>query len=120
MGVAMERHGERLAAEQEIVMLLSDLAIEVFASESAALRASAAGATRQAAVHRAVADVFVHDAGLRAESLARTVLSASAEGDALRTALAGVRRLLKVPATNTVAARRVVADEVAGAKGYPF
>jgi acyl-CoA dehydrogenase-like protein len=54
--------------------------------------------------------VFVHDAGLRVEASARSALSAMAEGDTLRTLLAALRRILKVPPVNTVALRRTLAD----------
>jgi hypothetical protein len=54
--------------------------------------------------------VFVHDAGLRVETNARSALSAMAEGDTLRTLLAALRRILKVPPVNTVALRRTLAD----------
>ena len=41
-------------------------------------------------------------------------------GDALRTSLAGLRRILKVPPVNTVAARRRIADAITDRKAYPF
>jgi hypothetical protein len=42
------------------------------------------------------------------------------DGDDLRTLLAALRRLLKVPPTNTVALRRQIADAVVNRKAYPF
>jgi hypothetical protein len=43
-----------------------------------------------------------------------------ADGDALRTLLAALRRVLKPSPVNTVALRRQIADAVVGRKGYPF
>ena len=43
-----------------------------------------------------------------------------AEGDALRTHLAALRRLLKVSPVNTVAIRRRLADEAVTRAGYIF
>jgi hypothetical protein len=51
---------------------------------------------------------------------ARTLLAGLQQGDALRTSLAGVRRLLKVPPVDTIAARRRLADAILAARGYPF
>jgi len=42
------------------------------------------------------------------------------KGDAQRTALAALRRVLKVPPVDTMAARRRIADEVTSRRGYPF
>ena len=43
-----------------------------------------------------------------------------AEGDTLRTLLAALRRLLKFPPVNTVAARRSIADAVLDRRAYIF
>jgi hypothetical protein len=43
-----------------------------------------------------------------------------AEGDTLRTLLAGLRRLLKVTPINTVALRRRLADTAVERRGYLF
>jgi hypothetical protein len=85
------------------------------------LRALAAdGASTSAALHADAASVFVNDAAGRVEIAARNALAAMAEGDALRTLLAALRRLLKTVPVNTVALRRRIADAVVGGKGYPF
>jgi alkylation response protein AidB-like acyl-CoA dehydrogenase len=122
LGLSMETWGEALQNEQEALMSLSDLVIEAFAAESAALRAAqAAGASHPlAGLHADAASVIAHDAGLRAEAIARTLLGSMLTGDALRTSLAGLRRVLKVPAVNTVAARRRIADAVSARRAYPF
>jgi hypothetical protein len=57
---------------------------------------------------------------LRADAIARTLLGSMLTGDAQRTALAGLRRILKVPAVNTIAARRRIADAVSSKLNYPF
>ena len=64
--------------------------------------------------------MFTHDAAMRVDANARTVLAALPDGDALRTWLAGLRRLLKVGPVNTIAARREVAALVVEKRGYPF
>ena len=108
--------------EQEALMSLSDLVMDVFLAESALLRAAQAVAAShpQAALHIDAATVIAHDAGLHADATARTLRASMQTGDALRTSLAGLRRILKIAPVNTVAARRRIADAIADRKGYPF
>jgi alkylation response protein AidB-like acyl-CoA dehydrogenase len=122
VGLAMETLGEALQQEQEALMSLSDLMIEAFSAESATLRAAhlVASSSPAAALHVDAATIICHDAGLRAEAIARTLFGSMLTGDAQRTSLAGLRRVLKVPPANTVAARRRIADAMTGKRGYPF
>jgi hypothetical protein len=115
LGTAMQKFGEKLPEEQEILSETADILIDIFAAESMTIRAAG---MPEAGV--AAARVFVNDAALRVEVAARTTLSAMLEGDDLRTRLAALRRFLKVPSLNTVALRRVVADAVVARDGYPF
>jgi hypothetical protein len=64
--------------------------------------------------------VYVADAVGRVELAARNALSAMAEGDALRTLLAALRRIVKTAPVNTVKLRREIADAVSARAGYPF
>jgi hypothetical protein len=122
LGLSMQTWGEALQHEQEALMSLSDLVMDVFLAESALLRAAQAVAAShpQAALHIDAATVIAHDAGLHADATARTLLASMQTGDALRTSLAGLRRILKIAPVNTVAARRRIADAIADRKGYPF
>src|SRR5262249_55165240 len=121
-GLAMQTYGQKLTDEQEILMHLADITIDVYAAESATLRAQAASERQlpRAALHVDAARVFVNDAAMRIEAAARQALAAMAEGDALRMALAALKRLLKVTPINSVAARRRLADETVARGGYPF
>jgi len=105
-----------------VLMHLADIAIDVFSAESATLRAqaSAAAKTRSAALQADAASVFVNDAAMRIDASARQALAAMTEGDTLRMMLAGLRRLLKVTPSNTVAARRRLADETISRGAYPL
>jgi hypothetical protein len=122
VGLAMETYGESLQQEQEALMALSDLMIEAFTAESATLRAAHAVAAGlpAASLHADAATVVAHDSGLRADVIARTLLGSMLAGDAQRTALAGLRRVLKVPPANTIAARRRIAEAVLSKRAYPF
>jgi alkylation response protein AidB-like acyl-CoA dehydrogenase len=121
-GVAMQTYGQKLTDEQEVLMHLADITIDVFSAESATLRAVAAAEQKgqRAALHTDAARVFVNDAAMRIEASARQALGAMADGDALRTMLAALRRLMKVTPINTVAARRRLADATVERGGYPL
>jgi alkylation response protein AidB-like acyl-CoA dehydrogenase len=115
IGTAMQQFGERLTDQQEILSYAADIVIDVFAAESCALRAAQAGGLTVAA-----AGVFVNDAAARVESAARNALAASAEGDARRTLLAALRRVLKPAPVDTVRLRRTISDALVSGARYPF
>jgi alkylation response protein AidB-like acyl-CoA dehydrogenase len=116
LGTAMQAYGAKLADEQEVLMRTADIVIDLFASESAVLRATAGGTS----LHQAAARVIVNDAAGRVELVARDALASMAEGDMLRTLLAALKRLMKVPPENTVALRRQLADAIVERRVYPF
>ncbi len=118
-GAAMQRHGDALQHEQEVLSSLADIVIEAYAAESAVLRAMAATGPH-AALHVAAATIITHEAFGRIELAARAALAALAEGDALRTSLAALKRLMKLTPANLVALRRQVADAAVATGGYPF
>jgi hypothetical protein len=122
LGTAMQRFGEKLTNEQEVLTYAADILIDVYSAESAVLRAIDAARRRlsNAAPHADAARVFVNDAAARVEAAARSALAAMAEGDVLRTQLAALRRLLKVTPVNTVSLRRRLADETTARGGYIF
>ncbi len=124
-GTAVQKFRDRLADEQEIVGSLANIVIEVYAMESAVRRAqkTSAGGGEAAGGMGAIADaarVFVYDAMDRVEKEARTALSATADGDALATQLAALRRLAKHAPLDTIAGRRRVAQAVLVQDRYPF
>ena len=119
-GTAMQRHGDALQHEQEVLSSLADIVIDAYAAESAVLRAVAAGTGADAALHVAAATVVTHEAFGRIELAARSALAALTEGDTLRTSLSALRRLLKLTPANLVALRRQIADATVARRGYPF
>jgi alkylation response protein AidB-like acyl-CoA dehydrogenase len=122
LGLAMQTFGPKLTDEQEVLMHAADILMDVFAAESAVLRAAAAH-TRQlprAELHIDAARVFVNDAAMRIDASARQALAATVDGDTLRAMLAALRRLIKVTPINTAALRRRLADETVARGAYPF
>jgi len=120
VGTAMQTYGEKLTDEQEVLSFAADILIDIYASESAVLRARAVSSSQEPAaeLHVQAARVFVNDAAQRVESAAKSALAAMAEGDTLRTLLAALRRILKASPVNTVVMRRALADAVVARGGY--
>ena len=116
LGTAMQTFGDTLTDQQEVLSTTADILIDVFAAESALLRAARSGDP----AHLAAARVFVSDAAGRVELAARAALAGTVEGDTLRTLLAALRRFLKPVPVNTVRLRREIADAVVARAGYPF
>jgi alkylation response protein AidB-like acyl-CoA dehydrogenase len=119
-GAATQKYLADLERHQEILGWIADLAIEVFATESAVLRAAKAAGRGDAtaALQTAMVRLYLDDAMPRMEATARRILAATEEGDTLRTMLAGLRRFLKIPALNAAALSRQVAGAVIDAGRY--
>ena len=120
LGLAMQRYGDELSEQQEVLIGIADIVIATACAESALLRASSVSGATAAPLHIEAASIFINDASSRVEALARQVLAGMAEGDILRTHLAALRRLLKVMPIDTVSRRRRIADETVSRGGYIF
>ncbi|MDR5708865.1 MAG: acyl-CoA dehydrogenase family protein [Armatimonadota bacterium] len=122
IGVAVRRYLTELEEQQEIVGWLADLAMEAFAAESAVLRAQKAILRQhpRGPLFATLARAYLHLSLPRVEATARSVLAATQEGDELRTALAGLRRLLRYTPANLMQLGREVAQAVVASEGYPL
>ena len=122
LGLAMQTYAEKLTDQQELLSFTADILIDAYAAESVVHRARQAhdGGAGTADLQADAARAFVSDAAGRIDGAARSALAAMAEGDTLRTHLAALRRLLKVPPVNTVAIRRRLADQTVERAGYIF
>jgi len=109
--------------EQEILLTIADVAINIFAIESAVLRAEkimpALSDARKAAVTSAV-KVFTFNASEKAATAARKAAAFIEEGDTLTMLLSGIRRFTKYDATGLLQAKRQLADTVIEAEKYVF
>ena len=122
-GAAVQKFREQLAEHQEIVAALSNIVMEIYAMESTLLRAQKSCAARGEAASQVMtnaARAFIYDAMDRVEKEARTSLAAIAEGDALVTQLAVLRRFAKHAPVDTIALRRSVAEALLAQDRYPF
>ncbi len=122
-GAAVQKYMMKLAEEQEILSSISDIVIEVFAMESALLRAMKSMekfGDEKSQIQKAMVQVYVNDAFNRLEGFAKQAFAAIAEGDTLRTQLSALKNLTRFTPVNTVALRREIADAVIKVGRYPF
>ena len=121
-GVASQRYITGLEEQQEIMAALADMIAQVFALESALLRAQklASSGRNSAQAAAAMTGLIADETMDLAEGLARRILAACAEGDALRTQLAILRRLARFTPADTVALSRSVARFSIDVERYPL
>jgi alkylation response protein AidB-like acyl-CoA dehydrogenase len=108
-GAASQKYMTALADQQEIMAEIADMVMEVYALESAYLRARKLAGNRHAA---AMTQLYAATSFGIVEQAARRVVAAVAEGDTLRIQLAILRRLAKHEPSNTVLLSREIATHV--------
>jgi alkylation response protein AidB-like acyl-CoA dehydrogenase len=120
-GVASQRFMAALQEQQEVMADLADMIAQVYALESALLRARklAAAGKATAEVAAAMTGLLAEETMALAEQASRRVLAVCAEGDMLRTQLAILRRLARYTPADTVALSRAVARQAIQLERYP-
>jgi alkylation response protein AidB-like acyl-CoA dehydrogenase len=122
-GAAVQKYMMKLEEEQELLGLISDMVIEIFAMESALLRATKSlekVGDEKSQIQKAMVKVYVNDAFDRVEGFAKRAFAAIAEGDTLRTQLSALKKLARFTPVNTVGLRREIANAVIKLGQYPF
>ena len=120
-GQATRKYGKGFSAEQEVVSRLADMAIEIYALESAILRADKI-VTRGGGHTGLVSDIvraFASDSVDRLSHAAKNALSAIAADDAGE-AIEKMHTLLHHAPVDTIAARRRIANAIIEANRYPL
>lgn len=112
-GLGVQKYQMALEHEQELLMGVADIAIGLYAMESAVLRALKAVKRGQPGLKVDMAQIYCQEAFERIGSIARTLLPAvEEEGDTLRTQLSVLRRLSRYTPVNTVALKRKIAERL--------
>jgi hypothetical protein len=122
-GSAVQRYLQALEHEQELVGVISNLVMDVYAMESVLLRTLKMLATSPAdvaGVAMAAARAYIHEAADHMEAEARRGLARFAEGDTLRTNLSVLRRFLKRTPPDSIGLKRQLADRALEMNRYPF
>ena len=114
-GSATQKYMQAIQDQQEIMGAIADIAIEIYAMESAVLRTQKLierdGETTDS-LPMAMTRVYMAGAMEKIEAASKRVIAAVAEGDMLRTQLAILRRLAKYEPFNTIALRQHIAEKV--------
>jgi len=122
-GAGVQKYMDKLANEQEILMAAADIAIQIFALESAVLRAEKhlgdVSGKKQELLAAAV-KIFAFEASETAATAARKGAFFIEEGDTLAMILSGVRRFTKYDATGLLAAKRTLAAAAIEEEKYIF
>jgi hypothetical protein len=112
--LGVQKYQLAIEGEQELLAGVADILIDLYAAESALLRAT----KHPSEARQDLAVVFAHEAFSRIEETARVLLASLEEGDALRAQLAILRRLTRRDPVDTIARRRAIAHRVIEAGGY--
>ncbi|ABB14643.1 acyl-CoA dehydrogenase family protein [Carboxydothermus hydrogenoformans] len=113
-GLAVQKFKEKIEQEQEVLGMIADMAIEIYAMESSYLRAVKTGSELQ----EKYVKIFVAESFAKIEKLAKDLLAYVSEGDEQRTYLAVVRKFAKLPPVNTIKLAREVAEVIIDNLGY--
>ena len=120
-GSATQKYMMAIQDQQEVMGAIADMTIEIYAMESAVLRAHKMVEQKgeaSSALPIAMTQVYLTQALEKVEAAAKKVIAAVAEGDMLRTQLAIVRRLSKHEPFNTIALRQQIAQKTIEAGKY--
>jgi len=124
LGLAAQKHSDKLENEQEILGLFADIAMDVYALERAVLRTQKRAAREGGAkvtLQAAAVQCFAQEAMDRVEANGRKFLASLDEGDVLRTYLAALKRFTKRGVVNTIGLKRQIAEAaIDRVGGYPL
>ncbi|MEW5908187.1 MAG: acyl-CoA dehydrogenase family protein [Thermodesulfobacteriota bacterium] len=122
-GVAANSLMMKLPEEQEVMELLADMIMEIYAMESGLLRALKIierKGEKLAEYHVAAVTVYVNETIPRLIFRAEQVLAFVEKGEALNTLLAAIDKLAGFKPVDTILPKRLIADKVIKTKRYPF
>lgn len=113
----------KIENEQEVLMNLSDMAIETFNAESVLLRVmnmSDRQGETATQLYQDIMRTYLFDAADRVNKSGKDAINAFADGDEQRMILMGLKRFTKAEPFNTKDARRRIADKMISEGKYCF
>ncbi|MFC1488564.1 acyl-CoA dehydrogenase family protein [Thermodesulfobacteriota bacterium] len=122
-GIAVNKLLATLEQEQEVLAMLADMIIEIYAMESGLVRARKLmnkKGEKKAEYHVAAVKVYVNDTIPKIIHWARQVLAFVETGDALSARISAVERLAAYQPVDTVTLRRLIAEKIIKVQKYPF
>jgi hypothetical protein len=120
-GAAVQKYMMKLTTEQEIIMNVSDMIIETFASESVMLRVEKLVQIKGEAscgIYLDIMRTYLNDSADRIFISGKNAINAMAEGDENRMMMMGLKRFTKTNPFNTKDARRRIAKDLLATGAY--
>ncbi len=121
LGSAAQKYRDKIQDQQEVLASASDMIMDIYGMESAILRTEKLISSRgeESCSNQIDATrVFANDALQRIEAQAKKALATMTEGDELRTMLSVLKRYMRFIPSDTVSARRRIADSLVAASRY--
>ncbi|WP_078594540.1 acyl-CoA dehydrogenase family protein [Evansella clarkii] len=120
-GTAVQKYGEKLAKEQEMLANVADIVSEIFSIESVILRTEKAinkDGLEKAEQKLFMTQVFTQEAFNHIEAIAKESLVALEDGDTARTMLSILKKLTRHNPVDVVAKKREIAARIVEAEKY--
>jgi alkylation response protein AidB-like acyl-CoA dehydrogenase len=121
-GLAVQVLGQKLIDNQEVMARMSNMLMEIYAMESAVVRAEhmVESGHRWAAIARDMTELYVNESWHKVHGDARMLCADVVEGEALRHALAGVKAFTEFHPTSSARLRGRIASELIQKGIYPI
>jgi alkylation response protein AidB-like acyl-CoA dehydrogenase len=120
-GKAAQDMGQAINDQQEILLKIADMIIEIYAAESALLRAEKLASVQGEAAAQLqlnAARVYLYETIEKVGAAGREAIMAFADGDALQMLLMGIKRFTRPLPVNTVKLRREIAEQMLNGNKY--
>ena len=121
--LAIKKLGDELRDEQEVASLIADMVIQIYAMESALLRALKSLDKRgedRSRIQIAASEIYINDVFPKIGWMALQVLNAVSEDEEVKAQLLILRKIVYLPRINTIALRRTIAEEAIKMTQFPL
>jgi len=123
-GSAVQKFGQNLEEQQQLLLNAADILIEIYMAESALLRTekNAKKGSKDAQKEQiAMTQLYLYNAVDKITRAAKEGIISFAEGDEQKMMLMGLKRWTKYTNyPNVVELRKIIADKVIAENDYPF
>ncbi|NOX84582.1 MAG: acyl-CoA dehydrogenase [Chlorobi bacterium] len=122
-GAALQKFGDKIQDEQEVLMNTADMLMYTYAAESMMLRVEKLSGMfdeEKLAVYKDMLDVYMFDVAHLLNKSGVDMVNSFAEGDEKAGMLMGMKRFTKAASVNVIQARRRIAGRLIEANKYCF
>lgn len=120
-GIAAQKFGTKLEAEQEVLVNIANIANQLYAMESAVIRTAKAIArdgVEKSNQKLLYTEIYCQEAFAEIEKEAKEIILASTDGDAGRMTLSALRKLIRSNPYNLILKKREAASKLIEAEKY--